>query len=195
MAQRSTPVGPEPSRPPARAGGRKASGRGCAPQRRSAVGRRFAVGLVAVAAAAGLAGCGGQAQEVRDAGVYATAINRVQGGFERDLQEVDAAAGRADGRADVVRAVQRLDDRVVGVQRDLRDIRPPAVAAGGHRALITAYVRWNVPIRQFRRALRDRSPRATQRARAAFGTGTMQAEQQVAAAGRTINAQLRSLYD
>lgn len=152
-------------------------------------------GLAVAATAGGLAGCGGQAREVRDAGVYATAINRVQGGFERDLQDVDAAADRADGRADVVRAVQRLEDRVVGVQRDLRRIRPPEVAADGHRALVAAYVRWGVPIQRFRRALRDRSPRATQRARAAFGTGTMQAEQQVAAAGRTINDQLRSLYD
>lgn len=187
MPQRTTPGSPGPGAP-SRGGGSTRGGR-------SGVRRRLlAVGL-AVAAAGGLAGCGGQAQEVRDAGAYATRVNQVQTGFERDLRELNGVADRADVRSDVVAAVQRLDDRIVGVQRELQQIRPPAAAADAHRALIRAFGGWSAPIQQFRRALRDRSPRAARRARSAFGAATMQVEQQVTAAAQKINDALRSLSD
>jgi hypothetical protein len=152
--------------------------------------------LVAAALmAATLAGCGGQAVEVREAGAYADRVNGVQTRFEADLTALNAAADAADDRADVRRAVQRLSDRIAGVQRELTLIRPPAPVADAHRSLIAAFGRWRAPLDAFRRALRERDPRATQRAKTAFSTETGAVEQQVNAAALRINAELRRLAD
>jgi hypothetical protein len=158
---------------------------------------RRLVGALAAAAAAGggLAGCGGQAQEIRDAGAYATRVDRVQGGFERDLDDVRRAAARARERSDVERAVDRLSTRVDVVGRDLAAIRPPASIADAHRALVAAYAGWKAPLTAFRRALRDRDPRAAVRARTAFGTDATNVDRRVNAAAQRINDELRDLSD
>lgn len=151
--------------------------------------------LAAVAVAATLAGCGGQATEVRKAGAYADRVNQVQTQFERDLTSLDGAADAAEDRRDVQRAVQRLSDRIVGVQAELRAIDPPPAVAAAHARLIAAFGRWNAPLQAFRRALRDRDQSATLRAKTAFNTETATVEQEVNAAARAINDRLRSLAD
>jgi hypothetical protein len=142
-----------------------------------------------------LAGCGGQAVEVRDAGAYADRVNRVQSQFERDLTGLDRAAVAAEDRRDVERAVARLSDRIAGVQDELRSISPPASVAAAHARLIAAFGRWNAPLQAFRRALRDRDTSATLRAKSAFSTETATVEGEVNAAARAINDRLRSLAD
>jgi hypothetical protein len=151
--------------------------------------------LASVAVTLAVAGCGGQAVAVRDAGAYADRVNRVQTRFEQDLAGLDQAADAAQDRRDVQRAVQRLSERIDGVQRELRGIRPPASVAPAHARLIAAFGRWNAPLQAFRRALRDRDSSATLRAKSAFSTETATVEQEVNAAARAINDRLRSLAD
>jgi hypothetical protein len=151
--------------------------------------------LATLAVAGTLAGCGGQATEVREAGAYADRVNQVQTQFERDLTSLDRAADAAEDRRDVERAVQRLSDRIAGVQRELRAVRPPAAVAAAHARLIAAFGRWSAPLQAFRRALRDRDSAATLRAKTAFNTETATVEQEVNAAARAINDRLRSLAD
>ncbi|MGX6448970.1 hypothetical protein ACVU7I_13015 [Patulibacter sp. S7RM1-6] len=165
------------------------------PARRALRTRALATGAALALTAPALAGCGGQAQEVRDAGAYAERVNRVQARFETDLQALNAAADRAEDRRDVQRAVRRLSQRIDGVQAELRAVRPPAVAAQPHARLIAAFGRWKAPLEAFRRALRDRDSRATLRAKSDFSTATTTVEQQVNAAARQINDRLRSLAD
>lgn len=160
-----------------------------------APGRLLALLAASATLGGGLAGCGGQAQEVRDAGAYAIRVDRVQGGFEQDLEDVRRAAARADVRADVERAVARLSGRVDVVERDLVAIRPPRSIAAAHRALVVAYAGWKPPLAAFRRALRDRDPRAAVRARDAFETRTTEVDRRVDAAARRINTELRALSD
>jgi hypothetical protein len=157
--------------------------------------RRPVVALLVVAATGGLAGCGGQAREVREAGAYAQRVDRVQGAFERDLEGVRRAAARAVVRRDVERAVERLGMRVDVVERELSAIRPPAPIAAAHRGLVAAYGGWEAPLGAFRRALRDRDPRAAVRARTAFGRQTAEVDRRVNAAAQRINDELRDLSD
>ncbi|WP_210491935.1 hypothetical protein [Patulibacter sp. SYSU D01012] len=165
------------------------------PARRAPRIRALAVAGVLAVVPPALAGCGGQAQQVRDAGVYAERVNQVQARFERDLGTLNAAADRAEDRRDVQTAVRRLSRRIDGVQAELRAITPPAVAADPHARLIAAFGRWKAPLEAFRRALRDRDPRATLRAKSDFSTETTAVEQQVNTAARQINDRLRSLAD
>lgn len=165
-------------------------------RRAATVLRRPAVVVVAALAASGLAGCGGQAQEVRDALTYTGSVNRVQAGFERDLSELRRAADRAEVPADVERAVTRLSRSVDGVQGDLRRIRPPSTVTTLHRELITAFARWSPPLQRFSRALRARrSTAALRRARDAFVRDTATVERGLGVAARRINDRLRSLSD
>lgn len=143
-----------------------------------------------------LAGCGGQAQEVRDALSYTASVNRVQSGFERDLLELRRAADRAEVPADVERAVGRLGRSVDGVQVQLRRIRPPGTVATLHRDLIVAFGRWTPPLERFGRALRTtRSAAAMRRSREAFVRDTAAVERGLSTAARRINDRLRSLSD
>jgi hypothetical protein len=143
-----------------------------------------------------LAGCGGQAQEVRDALTYTGRVNRVQANFERDLGELRAAADRAEVRGDVERAVRRLSRSIAGVQRDLAGIRPPATVAGLHRELIVAFGRWDAPLRRFGRALRtERSTAGLRRARDQFVRDTATVERGLGTTAGRINDRLRSLSD
>lgn len=157
---------------------------------------RAAAALTAAVLAVGGAGCGGQAQEVRDALSYTSEVNRVQGGFERDLAELRAAAGRAEVPADVERAVGRLGRSIVGVQADLRRVDPPRAVASEHRELIAAFGRWTPPLDAFRRALRDRRSAASLRgARTAFVRDTGRAERELGTVATRINDRLRALSD
>lgn len=165
------------------------------PARRALRTRALAAAGALALVPATLAGCGGQAQEVRDAGAYAERVNRVQARFEQDLGTLNAAADRAEDRRDVQAAVRRLSERIDGVQGELRAIDPPPVAARPHAQLIAAFGRWKAPLEAFRRALRDRDSRATLRAKSDFSTETTAVEQQVNAAARQINDRLRSLAD
>ncbi|CAB4923441.1 unannotated protein [freshwater metagenome] len=158
--------------------------------------RRVLGGALALAAGAGLAGCGGQAQEVRDALTYTGSVNRVQAGFERDLDELRRSADRAEVPADVERAVARLARSVDGVQGDLRRIRPPGAVTTLHRDLIAAFARWSPPLERFARALRARrSPIALRRARDAFVRDTATVERGLGVAAGRVNDRLRSLSD
>lgn len=156
-----------------------------------------AVAVLAVTAAAGgLAGCGGQAQDVRDALTYTGDVNRVQQGFERDLRDLRLAADRAEVPADVERAVRRLGRSVTGVQADLRRIRPPGPVVGLHRDLIAAFARWDAPLRRFGRALGTRrSARGLRVARDVFVRETATVERGLSVAARRINDRLRRLSD
>lgn len=152
--------------------------------------------LTVVVLTTGAVGCGGQAQEVRDALEYTGEVNRVQGGFERDLAELRAAAGRAEVPADVERAVGRLGRSIVGVQAELRRVDPPRAVATEHRALIDAFGSWTPPLDAFRRALRGRrSPASLGRARTAFVRDTSRAERGLSTVATRINDRLRALSD
>lgn len=163
--------------------------------------RRAARGLLtgpflAVLASVVLAGCGGQAQEVRDALAYTAEVNRVQAGFERDLRELRAAAGRAEVPDDVRRAVDRLSRSITGVQRDLRGIAPPPKVATLHRELITAFGRWTPPLQRFRTALRTKRTTAGLRAaQRSFVRDSGSVERGLGVAARRINGTLLRLSD
>lgn len=166
-------------------------------QRRGALRLRMrvvAVLLVLVPALA-LGGCGGQAEQVRDAGRYAEQVNAVQASFERDLVTLKRSTSRLDDRADIDRAVRRLAKRIAAVEDELRAIEPPDAVEAAHGDLVTAFNGWKAPLEAFRRALRDRDLAATQRAKTAFSTGTAEVEERINAALRRINDQLRSLSD
>lgn len=160
---------------------------------------RLRVPLLAVLAllvpAGALAGCGGQAEEVRQAGAYADRVNQVQSRFERDLLRLKRTADEAEKRPDVERAVERLGSRIAQVSQELKTIEPPAAVAKPHAELIAAFQRWKAPLDAFRRALRDRDLQATFRAKTEFNTETAVVEEQVNAARRRINDGLRSLSD
>lgn len=151
--------------------------------------------LALLVPAALLAGCGGQAEEVRQAGAYADRVNQVQARFEQDLVRLKRTADQAEKRTDVERAVQRLSRRIAQVSRELEAIKPPEAVAKPHAELITAFQRWKAPLDAFRRALRDRDLQATFRAKTEFNTETATVEEQVNAARRHINDGLRSLSD
>ena len=157
------------------------------------------VSLRRLAVAAGatvlLAGCGGQAQEVRDAGAYAARVNAVQSRFERDLAALNRTVEAASEREDVTRAAVTLQRRIDGVEQELRGIRPPEAVATPHRELISAFERWQAPLRAFRRSLRDRDLQAALRAKVRFDTETQAVEERVNEARRRINDGLRSLAD
>lgn len=149
-----------------------------------------------LAVALALSGCGGQAQEVRDALAYTGEVNRVQAGFERDLRELRAAAGRAEVPADVRRAVERLSRSITGVQSDLREVAPPPKVATLHRELIDAFGRWTAPLRRFRTALRTRRTTAGLRsAQRVFVRDSGSVERGLGVAARRINDRLRRLSD
>jgi len=174
------------------AGHRRARGRRTPPAGRL---RLAAVALVASCGVA-LAGCGGQAQEVRDALEYTGSVNRVQTAFERDLGELRRAADRAEVPDDVARAVARFSRSIDGVQADLRRIDPPASVVTLHRELIVAFGRWSVPLDRLRRALRtERTTRALRRARDSFVRDTSSVEGGLTRAAQRINDRLRSLSD
>lgn len=157
---------------------------------------RAAAVLTAAVLAGAAAGCGGQAQEVRDALAYTGEVNRVQGDFERDLGELRGAAGRAEVPADVERAVGRLGRSIVGVQADLRRVDPPRTVATEHRELIAAFGRWTPPLDAFRTALRGRRSAASlRRARTAFVRDTGRAERELSTVATRINDRLRALSD
>lgn len=161
-------------------------------------GRRGGLVAVLLPLLVGLAltGCGGQAQEVRDALSYTAEVNRVQAGFERDLRELRAAAGRAEVPADVRRAVDRLSRSITGVQRDLRGIDPPPKVATLHRDLIAAFGRWTPPLQRFRTALRTKRTTAGLRsAQRVFVRDSGSVERGLGVAARRINDRLRRLSD
>lgn len=151
--------------------------------------------LLALVPAVALGGCGGQAEQVREAGRYAEQVNAVQANFERDLVRLKRSTSQLDDRADIDRAVRRLARRISAVEDELRRIAPPAAIADAHRELVTAFSGWKAPLEAFRRALRDRDLAATQRAKTEFSTGTAAVEQRINAALNRINDQLRSLSD
>lgn len=151
--------------------------------------------VLLVVPAGALAGCGGQAEQVREAGRYTDRVNEVQAAFERDLLQLKRSTGQLEERADIDRAVRRLSRRIGQVESDLRAIKPPAVAAKPHADLVAAFNGWKAPLETFRRALRDRDMAATQKAKTDFNTGTATVEQQINDALRRINDQLRSLSD
>ncbi|EHN11069.1 hypothetical protein PAI11_20660 [Patulibacter medicamentivorans] len=151
--------------------------------------------VTALAGGGALSGCGGQAEEVRQAGAYADRVNRIQQTFEQDLQRLNKTVPLADKRADVDRAVRRLRDSIDGVERQLQGVKPPSVVADAHAALVEAFARWKAPLDEFRRSLRDREPRATLRAKTRFDTETATVEARVNDARRRINEGLRSLAD
>ncbi|WP_320671285.1 hypothetical protein [Patulibacter defluvii] len=157
--------------------------------------RRGLPAALATIALAALTGCGGQAEQVREAGAYADRVNRIQQAFERDLERLNRTLPQADRRADVERAVTRLRDRIDGAERQLQAVRPPSVVADAHASLVQAFARWKAPLDEFRRALRDREPRATLRAKTRFDTETASVEGRVNDARRRINEGLRSLAD
>ncbi|MGE4427307.1 MAG: hypothetical protein AB7G37_12715 [Solirubrobacteraceae bacterium] len=142
-----------------------------------------------------LAGCGGQAQEVRDGDRYADRVNRVQQRFERDLQAVRKTVAGAEDRSDVERVARRLSQRINAVEEQLGEIRPPAVVADAHHELVAAFARWRAPVDAFRRALRDRDVDATLQAKARFDNETAAVEERVNDARRKINDGLRKLAD
>lgn len=158
--------------------------------------RRCSAALLPLLAALAMTGCGGQAQEVRDALAYTAEVNRVQAGFERDLRELRAAAGRAEVPADVRRAVDRLSRSITGVQADLRGITPPRKVVGLHRDLIAAFGRWTAPLDRFRTALRTRRTRTgLVRAQRAFVRDSGSVERGLGVAAGRINDRLRRLSD
>lgn len=163
--------------------------------RRGSAGRLVALAVAALLGVV-LAGCGGQAQQVRDALSYTSKVNRVQAGFERDLGDLRRAADRAEVPEDVERAVARLSRSVDGVQADLRRIDPPSTVTALHRDLIAAFGRWTAPLDRFRRALGSRrTTAALRRARDAFVRDTSAVEQGLGVAAKRINDRLRSLSD
>ncbi|MFA4929222.1 MAG: hypothetical protein WC558_11945 [Patulibacter sp.] len=151
--------------------------------------------LLTLAPTLALSGCGGQAEEVREAGRYAEQVNTVQANFERDLVQLKRSTSQLDNRTDIDRAVRRLTRRITGVEDELRKIEPPAAIAAAHRELITAFNGWQAPLEAFRRALRDRDLAATQKAKTDFSTGTAEVEARINTALTRINDQLRSLSD
>lgn len=151
--------------------------------------------LLALVPTAALSGCGGQAEQVREAGRYAEQVNAVQANFERDLVELKRSTSQLDDRADIDRAVRRLSRRISAVEDELRAITPPEAVADAHAELVTAFNGWKAPLEAFRRALRDRDLAATQRAKTEFSTGTAAVEARINAALNRINDQLRSLSD
>lgn len=151
--------------------------------------------LLALVPTVALSGCGGQAEQVREAGRYAEQVNAVQARFERDLVELKTSASQLEDRADIDRAVRRLSRRISAVEDELRAIKPPATVADAHQELVAAFNGWKAPLETFRRALRDRDLAATQRAKTEFSTGTAEVEARINAALNRINDQLRSLSD
>lgn len=151
--------------------------------------------LLALLPTVALSGCGGQAEQVREAGRYAEQVNAVQATFEQDLVTLKQSTSQLDDRADIDRAVRRLAKRIAAVEDELRAIDPPPAIADAHRDLVIAFNGWKAPLEAFRRALRDRDLAATQRAKTAFSTGTAEVEERINAALRRINDQLRSLSD
>lgn len=151
--------------------------------------------LLVLAPTVALAGCGGQAEQVREAGRYAEQVNAVQESFSRDLVTLKQSTSQLDDRADIDRAVRRLSRRISTVEDELRAITPPEAIADAHRELVTAFNGWKAPLEAFRRALRDRDLAATQRAKTEFSTGTAEVERRINAALDRINEQLRSLSD
>lgn len=161
--------------------------------------RRLRATAVAVALAlvptVALSGCGGQAEQVREAGRYAEQVNAVQERFSRDLVTLKQQTSQLDDRKDIDRAVRRLTRRIDAVEGELRAVDAPDVVSDAHRELITAFNGWKVPLEAFRRALRDRDLAATQRAKTDFSTGTAEVERRINQALERINDQLRSLSD
>lgn len=151
--------------------------------------------LLVLVPTAALSGCGGQAEQVREAGRYAEQVNAVQESFSRDLVTLKQSTSQLDDRADIDRAVRRLSRRISTVEDELRAITPPEAIADAHRELVTAFNGWKAPLEAFRRALRDRDLAATQRAKTEFSTGTAEVEARINAALDRINKQLRSLSD
>lgn len=151
--------------------------------------------LLVLAPTVALSGCGGQAEQVREAGRYAEQVNAVQANFERDLRGLKESTSQLDDRADIDRAVRRLNRRISAVEDELRAITPPEAIADAHRELVTAFNGWKAPLEAFRRALRDRDLAATQRAKTEFSTGTAEVEDRINAALDRINERLRSLSD
>ncbi len=151
--------------------------------------------LLLVLPATALAGCGDQAEQVREAGRYAEQVNAVQAAFERDLLELKQSTSQLDERADIDREVRRLTRRITTVEDELRAIDAPETVADEHGQLIAAFRGWKDPLEAFRRALRDRDLAATQRAKTDFSTGTAQVEERIQDALDGINKQLRSLSD
>ncbi len=151
--------------------------------------------LLALVPAVALSGCGGQAEQVREAGRYAEQVNAVQARFEQDLVTLKQSTSQLEDRRDIDRAVRRLARRIAAVEDELSAITPPDAIADAHRELVTAFNGWKAPLEAFRRALRDRDLAATQRAKTAFSTGTAEVEAKINAALNRINDQLRSLSD
>lgn len=151
--------------------------------------------VLALVPTVALSGCGGQAEQVREAGRYAEQVNAVQANFERDLVQLKQSTSQLDDRADIDRAVRRLTRRIAAVEDELRRIDPPPAVAEAHRELITAFNGWQAPLEAFRRALRNRDLAATQRAKTDFSTGTAEVEARINVALKRINDQLRSLSD
>lgn len=142
-----------------------------------------------------LSGCGGQAEQVREAGRYAEQVNAIQANFERDLVELKKSTSQLDDRDDIDRAVRRLSRRISAVEDELRAVTPPDAIADAHAELVTAFNGWKAPLEAFRRALRDRDLAATQRAKTEFSTGTADVEARISKALDRINERLRSLSD
>lgn len=151
--------------------------------------------LLVLVPTAALSGCGGQAEQVREAGRYAEQVNAIQESFASDLVKLKQSTSQLDDRADIDRAVRRLSRRISAVEDELRAVTPPAAIADAHRELVTAFNGWKAPLEAFRRALRDRDLAATQRAKTEFSTGTAEVEARINAALDRINKQLRSLSD
>ncbi|MEV4422215.1 hypothetical protein AB0L40_19900 [Patulibacter sp. NPDC049589] len=158
--------------------------------------RVLATALAACTVAAGaLTGCGGQAQQVRDALAYSQRVNEVQRGFERDLTDLRRAANEAEVLSDVDRAVRRLSASVDGVQRGLRAVEPPSPVTGLHGELIDAFGRWSAPLRRFLVALRTKRPATIKRAQDRFIRDTDAVQRRVGDTAQRINVKLRGLSD
>ncbi len=157
--------------------------------------RRSLVLLLAVLAAVGATGCGGQAEEVREANAYAERVNAIQAAFERDLATLNRTVSAARERQDVADAAARLQRRIDGVRKELEAVQAPAAVAGAHRSLIAAFQQWAVPLREFRRSLRRRDIQAALRAKVRFDSESGAVVERVNDARRRINEALRELSD